>query len=122
MATTHANSYLHFNVKLLQDSVFCGTFALFWYKWRAQKHAFENLSQWWDVGKVQIRLFCQSYSAHTASSARSAVKKLQQDIENLEKQIIGNCRIGLHRELADKKRELGFYLQEQERGFNTGED
>ena len=41
---------------------------------------------------------------------------MQQDIENLEKQIIGNCRIGLHRELADKKRELGFYLQEQVKG------
>ena len=25
-----------------------------------------------------------------------------QDIENLERQIIGNCRIGLHRELAEK--------------------
>ena len=113
---TPAHYYWHFNVRLLQDSVFCGNFSLFWDKWRVQKHSFESLSQWWDVGKAQIRAFCQSYSAHAASSVRLAVKKLQRDIEDLEKRIDGNSGEGLQGVLAVKRQELGSYLQEQVKG------
>ncbi|KAI4900412.1 hypothetical protein NFI96_009713, partial [Prochilodus magdalenae] len=84
--------------------------------WRVQKHSFESLSQWWDVGKAQIRAFCQGYSAHAASSVRLAVKKLQRDIEDLEKRIDGNSGEGLQGVLAVKRQELGSYLQEQVKG------
>ncbi|KAI4899223.1 hypothetical protein NFI96_000470 [Prochilodus magdalenae] len=83
--------------------------------WRVQKHSFESLSQWWDVGKAQIRAFCQGYSAHAASSVRLAVKKLQRDIEDLEKRIDGNSGEGLQGVLAVKRQELGSYLQEQQK-------
>ncbi len=29
-----------------------------------RKTQYKSLSQWWDIGKIQIKLFCQSYSAY----------------------------------------------------------
>lgn len=34
---------------------------MFWNNWKLKKSSFENLSQWWDVGKVNIKMFCQNY-------------------------------------------------------------
>ncbi len=53
----HCSYYWHFNLKLLHDSVFCEKFGLFWSKWQEQKSDYEDLVQWWDVGKAQIRFF-----------------------------------------------------------------
>ncbi len=29
--------------------------------WKLKKSSFENVCQWWDVGKVNIIIFCQNY-------------------------------------------------------------
>ncbi len=50
-------SYWHFNVKLLNYKFFCEIFKCFWEKWKLQKEHFENVIQWWEVGKVQIKIF-----------------------------------------------------------------
>lgn len=55
--------FWHFNVKLLQDVSFCEKFKGFWDRWKLKDH-FENC-QWWDVGKANIRIFCQNYTTHT---------------------------------------------------------
>lgn len=44
--------YWHFNVKLLQDTDFYEKFCSFWEIWRQRKNNFENLTQWWEVGKA----------------------------------------------------------------------
>ena len=49
--------YCHFNLKLLHDSIFCDKFGLFWSKWQEQKSDYEDLVQWWEVGKAQIIFF-----------------------------------------------------------------
>lgn len=49
--------YWHFNVKLLQDKDFFEKFCTFWEIWRQRKNNFENMTQWWEVGKAQIKVF-----------------------------------------------------------------
>lgn len=51
----------HFNVKLLQDVLFCEKFYIFWIEWKKQKNNYDDVVQWWDIGKAQIRIFCQNY-------------------------------------------------------------
>ena len=62
-------SYWKFNVKLLQDATFCSGFPNVGERWQ-QREEYESVSQWCDVGKVQIRLFCQLYTALSSSEAR----------------------------------------------------
>lgn len=51
----------HFNTKLLQDRSFSEKFGDFWKLWKLNKGSFENVTQWWEVGKTQIKVFCQSF-------------------------------------------------------------
>ncbi len=52
-------SYWKFNNKLLLDRNFVHSFTAFWEIWRERKVQFKSLSQWWDIGKVQIKLFAR---------------------------------------------------------------
>jgi len=78
-----------------------------------KKDSFENLSQWWDVGKVNIRIFCQNYSSHVGSVVKATVKRLQRDIELLEQGIFNNNELVHDDALRKKNKELGTFLQEQ---------
>ncbi len=86
--TFKSNYYWIFNVKLLQNVSFCEKFKMFWKIWKLKKKLFENLSQWWDVGKANIKMFCQNYAFHSSAILKATVKALQKDIESLEKQIV----------------------------------
>ncbi len=63
----------HFNVKFLGEY------------WKLKKDTFENLDQWWDVSKANIRIFCQNYTSYSTTLMKTTVKSLQRDIAFLEK-------------------------------------
>lgn len=108
--------FWHFNVKLLQDIRFCEKFQFFWDDWKLKKDTFENLSLWWDVGKANIRIFCQNYTSHTTALMKTTVKSLQRDIASLEKDILINNGTVNNERLNKKKEELGIFLQEKVKG------
>ncbi len=74
------SSYWHFNVKLHAGCCFFVIISIFLGEhWRKEKNSFENLKQWWDIGKIQIKMFCQQYKANSSN-------RLKNVIETLEKQ------------------------------------
>lgn len=73
-------SHWHFNNRLLQDCTFIHSFNLFWKAWREERCKFQSLSQWWDIGKVQIKYFCQQYTAHSTRVLKEKMKSLEQAI------------------------------------------
>ena len=90
--TAKPSSHWHCNVKLLQDNVFCRRFEMVWEIWRWRKGDFRCVSQWWEVWKAHIRLFCQQYISHSMNN----------------------------RTLKQKKKELSIFVQTGERGFGEG--
>ena len=48
----------HFNTRLLQNEDFCRSFSDFWIRWKLRKKDFINFSQWWEIGKNQVKNFC----------------------------------------------------------------
>ncbi|KAK3570107.1 hypothetical protein QTP86_011294 [Hemibagrus guttatus] len=42
-------------------------FQCFWEHWKTRKNDFENLRQWWDIGKVEIKLLCQQHTANSST-------------------------------------------------------
>lgn len=51
----------------------------FWEIWREKKTQYKSLSQWWDIGKSQIKLFCQSYSVYNKSFLEKKMAQLEQE-------------------------------------------
>ncbi|KAJ3590370.1 hypothetical protein NHX12_008322 [Muraenolepis orangiensis] len=84
--------------------------------WGLRKSEFGSLMMWWEVGKAQIRVFCQQYTSHSTSKLKAAVEDLETSIRDLE--------LGLQRDsipsagqLLQKKRlELSSFLQERVKG------
>lgn len=107
--------YWHFNLKLLHDSNFCDKFGLFWSKWQEQKSDYEDLVQWWEVGKAQIRIFCQNYTAHSNRLVKNTIKILEREITEIEEGIIeGNSEEG--DQLKEKKTVLASLFNERAKG------
>ena len=71
---------------------------------------------WWEVGKAQIRVFCQQYTSHSTSRIKAAIQELEVSIRNIEK---GSHRVldptTGHR-LQEKRLELSSLLQERVKG------
>ncbi|KAK3511259.1 hypothetical protein QTP70_034082, partial [Hemibagrus guttatus] len=61
----------------VEDADFCEQFRCFWEHWKTKKNAFENLRQWWDVGKVEIKLLCQQHTANSSTKVKQAIKALE---------------------------------------------
>ena len=116
---TKSRSYWRFNVKLIQDEMFCRNFTTFWEGWRMRKADFDNVSLWWEVGKTQIKSFCQLYSAHTASVVRSTVWGLEREINLIENELVKKYDAEVSTLLEGKRKALGSYLYEQAKGALT---
>lgn len=90
MTTTQRTSYhkiCRFNNRLLQDKSFVKFFTLFWGEWRERKLQYKTLSQWWDIGKVQIQIFCQQYTSNRMMEMKEKVQCLEQQILKLSSSI-----------------------------------
>ncbi|KAJ3583936.1 hypothetical protein NHX12_015433 [Muraenolepis orangiensis] len=104
-------SFWQFNVKILQDLIFCENFKLFWINWKSKKESFPSLSQWWEVGKAQIRVFCQQYTAYSTANIRRAIEQLEREIRELESVSARNIEQSLL-----KQQQLNCFLQEKAKG------
>ncbi len=78
----HPKSYWHFNVKLLHDKFFCEKCKCFWEKWKLEKDNFENVIQWWEVGKVQIKIFCQQFSYNNTVTVKRNIERLEKVLQS----------------------------------------
>lgn len=113
---TKPRFYWCFNSKLLQDQNFCFKFLIFWEEWRRRKGDFTSLGTWWEVGKVQIKIFCQQYTAHTNAKIRGAVEHLEREITNLENEMFANNKGERRNFLEQKKKALSSFLHDQAKG------
>lgn len=84
---TSYHNYWWFNNRLLQDKSFIEFFIQFWGEWRERKAQYKTLSQWWDIGKVQIQFFCQQYTRNRTVEMREKVNFLEQQLLKLSSSI-----------------------------------
>lgn len=45
---------------------------------------FECFSQWWEVDKAHIRVFCQQYTSHSTTQVKQTIKQLEGEIRHVE--------------------------------------
>ncbi len=56
------------------------SFGLLWKSWREERGSYSSLSQWWDLGKVQIKACCQQYTANNTEDLKVKMKTIEQEI------------------------------------------
>lgn len=115
--TMSYRNYWRFNNRLLQDKSFTEFFSQFWREWRERKLQYKTLSQWWDIGKVQIQIFCQQYTKNRIIEMREKVKFLEQQILKLSSSI----GVGEDTETAKMLENYNLLLKNlyEERSHNT---
>lgn len=114
--SSNRSSFWHFNIRLLQDKEFCRYFEIFWQQWKMKKSSFENLRQWWDIGKVNIKRFCLQYTANSTNVLRETIESVENEISSIEAELIHRYDPSLSNTLQKKKMELGSYLNERVKG------
>lgn len=50
-----------------------------------QEEGFESPSQWWEVGKAYIRVFCQQYTSNSTVRVSRVITTLEEEIKNIWK-------------------------------------
>ncbi|KAI7801458.1 pol-like protein [Triplophysa rosa] len=78
------SAYWHFNVSLLEDIYFKDVFSKFWEKFKFEKNCYRNLRQWWDCGKVNIKILCQQYAFNVSRDITRSIRELESEIINLQ--------------------------------------
>lgn len=91
-------------------------FNQFWETWRAEKPHYQTLRQWWDVGKVQIKMFCQQYASHSTRMFKRKIQALEQEILLVISQASGNGASDLAEILSQNKLQLRNLLEERGQG------
>lgn len=100
------SAYWHFNNRLLQDGYFKDCFKYFWTEWKKRKSCFKSLRQWWDIGKIQIKIFCQQYTENATGSLNDSMEKLEVEILGLYKDLESQPNSRLLEDLKYKKQSL----------------
>ncbi|KAI4898270.1 hypothetical protein NFI96_030780 [Prochilodus magdalenae] len=81
--------------------------------WVRRKGEFGSLMQWWDVGKAQIRIFCQDFTSFSTSKLRYAIGELERDIMKIHDLMINRNVSDLRATLVMKLQDLSDLLQEK---------
>ncbi|KAI4881394.1 hypothetical protein NFI96_008701 [Prochilodus magdalenae] len=78
------SAYWHFNTALLDDANFRESFIFFWDTFRLQKPSFSSGLEWWDMAKIQTRVFCQQYTLNVTRDIARSLKALEMEIVELQ--------------------------------------
>lgn len=65
--------YWCFNNNMLFDAFLCEKFSILWEFWKSVETDFINLIQWWEIGNMHIRTFCQQYTAFNHKVLKQAM-------------------------------------------------
>ena len=110
------SAYWHFNSVLTFDKGFSEVLSYFWTAFRNRKADFTCLRQWWDHGKVEIKLLCQQYTLNVSRDTCRSMKDLETEIVELETMSASTENRGYIEILKSKKMALANLLDTKVQG------
>ncbi len=81
-----------------------------------QKANYADIKQWWDIGKVQIRVFCQQYSSFSKRTLKTRIQDLEAEISDIEEKMMARNGSQLDTALSEKKLQLNNILYDKVKG------
>ena len=84
--------------------------------WRAEKPRHKSLTQWCDLGEVQIRLFCQQCTANSTRAVKTKLEALEQENLLISAKASGRNMAGFESYLNQNKLKLRKLLEDRGEG------
>ncbi len=81
-----------------------------------QKGNYGDIKQWWDIGKVQIRVFCQQYSSYSKRTLKTRIQDLETEISDIEEKMMARNGLQLETALSEQKLQLNKLLYDKVKG------
>ncbi len=110
------SEYWHFNTSLLMDGNFKDIFVYFWKDFRSRKQEFASLRQWWDHGKVEIRMLCQQYTLGVTHDIIRSMNDLEMEVVELQVSADSTGNGGQIENLKSKRAALADLLGKRAQG------
>jgi len=84
-----ASGFWRCNTNFLTQDLFQKTIKSEWECWRNKRYLYDNLFDWWDMGKLQMKKAIISFSADMSRKRNSERKDLLRELNQLQQQIDG---------------------------------
>lgn len=108
--------YWKLNTALLKEKQFYEKFKLFWEEWSFRKKDLKNLLQWWELGKIQIKIFCQQYTWFSTRKIKQKISEIEHDICHITSGMIQHSDSSSAVFLSKKNQDLKSLLQVRAKG------
>jgi len=63
-----------------------------------QEINYDDIKQRWDIGKVQIRVFCLQYSSYSKRTLKTRIQDLENEISDIEDKMMARSGLLFQRE------------------------
>ena len=80
----HGNGVWKLNEMVIKSTLFQKSFTAIWNNWQKEKHKYENLNIWWDLGKHKIKKLAIWCSYKLEQDKKDEMSLLESKIEYLE--------------------------------------
>lgn len=68
--------YWKLNASILTQETFQTALTKLWQIWQQQKHSYDTLSQWWEIGKMYIKILAIHYCIETQKNIKTKLEEL----------------------------------------------
>ena len=95
------------NTANILTSEFKEQFTRMWEDWKMQKHFYEDITTWWDLGKIHIKNLAKNFSIEKSLNRSNRLEELEKEISFLQnnltnKEQLNELEIEYRKILADK--------------------
>ena len=98
-------SYWKMNSSLLQNALYDDSIVRLWKSWQADKHLYDDISAWWDVGKARLRDLSRRFGRDLSASRTLSRREHQRAIVECQRQIDSGSLAALY-SLEEHRRAL----------------
>ena len=84
-------------------------FAEMWAEWKTQKHLYDDITKWWDLGKIHIKTLANNFSIEKSLMQKCRLEDLESEISYLQNSVSNQAKLNElqneHRKILTEKAE-----------------
>ena len=112
------------NTTNILDPDFKDRFTEMWNEWKTQKHLYEDVTKWWDLGKMHIKNLAKDFSIEKSILQKGKLEDLELEISQLQNNLGDQIRLNelqnQHRDILAEKAE-GARIRSRLKWWEEGE-
>ena len=83
------------NNEIILTQEFKQRFLEMWTEWQGKKDNYQDVTKWWDLGKMKIKTLAQNFSIEKSIERKNRLQDLESEITNLENSMADPTRLAI---------------------------